>query len=55
MVTDSGADRREIVIDPVSGQYIGERMITVHGFGAIPAGTAMESTSVTLSVADRAP
>ena len=55
LTTDAGAGRQEIVIDPVSGQYLGERAITVHGFGAIPAGTVMESTSVTLSVVDQAP
>jgi hypothetical protein len=53
--TASGASRQEIIIDPGSGQYIGERQVTVDGFGEIPAGTEMESTSVTLSVADQAP
>jgi hypothetical protein len=51
----SGANRREIVIAPRGGQYLGERLITSRGFGAIPAGTAMESTAVTLAVVDRAP
>jgi hypothetical protein len=51
----SGDNRREILIDPHSGRYLGERLITVKGFGAVPAGTAMESTAVTLAVADHAP
>jgi hypothetical protein len=53
--TVSGDSRQEIIIDPAGGEYVGERQVAVKGFGAFPAGTDMESTSVTLSVADEAP
>ena len=55
LATFAGEARQEIVIDPRTGQFIGERLISVKGFGAIPPGTVVESTAVTLAVVDHAP
>jgi len=39
--------RTEIIIDPVTGEFIGERVITLDGYDDIPPGTAVEFSSVT--------
>ncbi|MDN3903166.1 CU044_5270 family protein [Arthrobacter sp. YD2] len=47
--------RREIIIDPDTGQLIGEREILLEDLGGIPSGTATAWTAVTTSVVDSAP
>ena len=47
-----GASRQEIIIDPTTGEYIGVRIVSVHGVGEIPAGTTLEYTALTASVVD---
>jgi hypothetical protein len=42
--------RHEVIIDPATGQFIGERQITEKGFAGIPAGTVIDYTSVTTAV-----
>jgi hypothetical protein len=44
--------RADLIIDPATGQFIGEREVAVDGFESIPAGTVMEYTSVTTAVVD---
>jgi len=50
-----GTLREEIVIDPSSGRYIGERMTTLaagtDSWQGVPAGTVMYFTSVRTGVA----
>lgn len=48
-ITANG-ERHDIIIDPTTGQFIGERQIAVDGYEKIPAGTVMEYTSVTTAV-----
>lgn len=43
-------ERHDIIVDPATGQFIGERQVAEDGFGDIPAGTVMEYTSVTTAV-----
>lgn len=45
----------DIIIDPETGQFIGERAITVDGYASFPAGTTTSWTAVTTSVVDAAP
>ena len=47
--------RQEIIIDPATGQLIGEREVLLEDSGGIPAGTATAWTAVTTSVVDSAP
>ncbi|MCP2050044.1 UNVERIFIED_ORG: RNA polymerase sigma-70 factor (ECF subfamily) [Paenarthrobacter nicotinovorans] len=47
--------RREIIVDPNSGQFIGERVVDLDGYDAIPPGTATAWTAVKTSVVDTAP
>ncbi|MFK0003401.1 CU044_5270 family protein [Paenarthrobacter sp. NPDC090522] len=47
--------RHEIIIDPVTGQFIGERVVTLNGFGDVPPGTAIAWSAITTSVASSAP
>jgi hypothetical protein len=53
LATADGASRQEIIIDPATGEYIGVRIVSVNGFGEIPAGTTLEYTALTASVVDR--
>ncbi|MBM9838661.1 hypothetical protein GS491_26845 [Rhodococcus hoagii] len=39
--------RTEIIIDPVTGEFIGQRVVTLDGYDDIPPGTAVEFSSVT--------
>lgn len=52
---DADVTTPEIIVDPATGQFIGERTFTPATQGAIPAGTAMEYTAVTTSVVSEAP
>jgi RNA polymerase sigma-70 factor (ECF subfamily) len=54
-VEASDNSRQDIVIDPESGQFIGERQVSLETGGVIPAGTAVASTTVTTTVVDSAP
>ncbi|GAA4211661.1 CU044_5270 family protein [Actinocatenispora rupis] len=44
--------RRDVIIDPASGQYIGFRLVQT-GSGAVPEGTVLDSAALSVSVADR--
>lgn len=54
-VDRSDNTRREIIVDPGNGQFIGERVVDLDGYGAIPPGTATAWTAVKTSVVDTAP
>lgn len=45
----------DIIIDPKTGQYIGEREVTLIAYASFPAGTTTSWTAVTTSVVDAAP
>ena len=42
--------RHDVIVDPKTGQFIGEREVAEEGFANVPAGTVMEYTSVTTAV-----
>lgn len=42
--------RHDVIVDPETGQFIGERQVAEEGFGNVPAGTVMDYTSVTTAV-----
>ena len=44
--------RHDVIIDPATGQFIGERQIAADGFDFLPKGTLMGYTSVTTAVVD---
>ena len=48
-------DRQEIIIDPATGLFIGERRVTLTSMNEIPAGTVVAWSAVTTSVAGSAP
>jgi hypothetical protein len=50
---DHGGWRRELIIDPETGQFIGGRMTTTRDFVDAPAGTVMSYTSLSTAVVDR--
>ncbi len=52
---EDGIKSEEIVIDPASGHYLGERLVLSKADGALPAGTVLELTAVTTSVVGAAP
>ncbi|GAA1761941.1 CU044_5270 family protein [Agromyces humatus] len=54
---DEGANgfRQEIIIDPETGELIGERQVLLRESGGMPAGTAFGWTAVTTTVVDEAP
>ena len=43
-------ERHDVIIDPTTGQFIGERQITEEGWEGVPPGTVTEYTSVTTAV-----
>ena len=49
-----GDTRQEIIIDPVTGEFIGERETTARDLDGLKAGTVMSYASVTTAVVDRA-
>ena len=51
----AGDTRQEIIIDPTTGEYIGVRLVTINGFGEIPAGTALEATALSATVVNSVP
>ncbi|QEE61012.1 hypothetical protein FVA74_05060 [Salinibacterium sp. dk2585] len=55
-VEPTGAhDRLEIIIDPATGRYIGEREVTTTAMGAVPAGTTVSYSAVDTQVVSSAP
>lgn len=48
-------NRREMIVDPGNGQFIGERVVDLDGYGTIPPRTATAWTAVKTSVVDTAP
>ncbi len=49
-------ERQDLIIDPATGQFIGQRIVLLDGIGDyVPPGTVMASTAVTTSVVDAAP
>ena len=52
---DADASAREIIVDPTTGLFIGERVLTTTATGAIPAGIDQEYTAVSTTVVDDAP
>jgi hypothetical protein len=48
-----GDQRLDVIIDPATGQYIGEREVALTGHGGVPAGTDLEYTSVEVAGVDR--
>ncbi len=51
---DEGGRKRELIIDPATGQFIGERKTATRTFGMVPAGTVMSYTALTTAVATEA-
>lgn len=51
----SSNTRRDIIIDPTSGQFIGEREVILDGHEGVPANTVMASTALTTEIVDAAP
>jgi len=52
---DADPGAREIIVDPTTGLFIGERTLTAIATGAVPAGTEQEYTAVSTTVVDQAP
>ncbi|MEU4745764.1 hypothetical protein AB0G02_35610 [Actinosynnema sp. NPDC023658] len=49
---DDGTHRRDLIIDPGTGQVIGERDVVTRDLGDVKAGTVLSFTSVTTGVVD---
>lgn len=55
-ITDpTGSVRDELIVDPTTGQFIGERDVSLTADGPIPAGTTLDSTAVTAEVVNNTP
>lgn len=53
---DEGSSHRtEMIIDPTTGLYIGDRSVALSAIGEIPAGTVVGWSAVSTSVVDSAP
>lgn len=50
-----GLERHEVIIDQASGAYLGERTLQTKAEGSIPAGTVIDSVSVTSTPTDQLP
>lgn len=48
-------ERAEIIVDPKTGNFIGERSVLTKSRGVVPKGTTTASTSVSVAVVDSAP
>jgi hypothetical protein len=48
---ETGDRKRELIIDPATGQFIGERETTTRGFGAVRPGTVTSYTALSTGVA----
>ncbi|WP_439693542.1 CU044_5270 family protein [Curtobacterium sp. SP.BCo] len=51
----SDSDRREVIIDPATGAYLGERTLQTRRIGSIPAGSVVDSVTVAVDGVDRLP
>ncbi|EID52565.1 CU044_5270 family protein [Saccharomonospora xinjiangensis] len=51
---EDGTQRQEIIIDPDTGEFIGERTVLSEGNGDLPEGTVLSHSSVTTAVVDDA-
>ncbi len=51
----SDSDRREVIIDPATGAYLGERTLQTRRIGSIPAGSVVDSVAVAVDGVDRLP
>jgi hypothetical protein len=51
----AGVDRQEIVVDPETGQLIGERRVAIRGVDGIRAGTVLGDTAVGRTLVDAVP
>jgi hypothetical protein len=49
---DDGGQRHDVIIDPATGQFIGERQVSTEDFEYLPKGVVMGYTSVTTTVVD---
>lgn len=47
--------RYDLIVDPETGRFIGEREVTLDGYASFPAGTATSWTAVTTTVVTSAP
>lgn len=47
--------RQDLIIDPATGQFIGERQVALDSYNGLPAGTTISSAAVTTTVVDAAP
>lgn len=47
--------RQDLIIDPTTGQFIGERQVALDSDNGLPAGTTIASTAVTTTIVDAAP
>ncbi|PQZ93668.1 hypothetical protein CQ018_08385 [Arthrobacter sp. MYb227] len=47
--------RQDIIIDPETGQLIGERQVTLEPLGSVPAGSTIGWTTIRTTVVDSAP
>lgn len=54
-VESSRAERQDIIIDPTTGELIGERTVLTEARGTAAAGTTLSATAVTITVVDTAP
>lgn len=54
---DEGQDgyRQDIIIDPKTGDFIGEREVSLHAFGGAPIGTVVSWTAVSATVSPSSP
>lgn len=48
---ETGDREQELIIDPATGQFIGERQTTTRGFGAVKPGTVTSYTALSTGVA----
>jgi len=51
----SGTDRREVIVDRSTGEYLGERTLQTRRTGSIPAGAVIDSISVETEQVRQAP
>ena len=51
----TGGERQDVIIDPTSGTYLGERTVQTQRNGSIPAGTLIDSVSVRVTAVDDQP
>jgi hypothetical protein len=51
----TGKELDEVILDPETGDYLGQRQTQLERQGAVPANTVVDSTSVRVSVVDEAP